>query len=164
MLLPRELDLVAAGKSMPLPRPKPALSYELVAKKGEAKNAEGKKPETRRAEAGKVEVKNQGNRAHGHRNDAAEPQPEKARVAKAPIGDAKDRKKSLVKLSQQAHPANNGTPKPGRREADANKGDGDQAHGQKDRAKPQAEKTQAEKVPISKSKKAKEFGKTSHTG
>ena len=34
----------------------------------------------------------------------------------------------------------------------------------RDRAKPQAEKAQADKVPIAKSKKAKEFGKTSHTG
>ena len=74
-------------------------------------------------------------------------------------------KTNLVKLSQQAHPASNGTPQPRRREADASKGDGDQAHGQRrDRAKPQAEKAQADKVPIAKSKKAKEFGKTSHTG
>jgi hypothetical protein len=34
----------------------------------------------------------------------------------------------------------------------------------RDRAKPQAEKAQADKVPIGRSKKAKEFGKTSHTG
>jgi membrane-bound lytic murein transglycosylase A len=35
MLLPRELDMVAAGRAMPLPRPKPPIVHAMVAKKGE---------------------------------------------------------------------------------------------------------------------------------
>jgi membrane-bound lytic murein transglycosylase A len=35
LLLPRDLDMVAAAKAMPLPRPKPVIPPETVAKKGE---------------------------------------------------------------------------------------------------------------------------------
>src|SRR5262249_57165960 len=35
ILLPRELDMVAAGKAMPLPRPKPLISHETFAKNGQ---------------------------------------------------------------------------------------------------------------------------------
>src|SRR5204863_2083427 len=37
ILLPRELDMVAAGKAMPLPRPKVTIPDETLAKKGTAK-------------------------------------------------------------------------------------------------------------------------------
>jgi membrane-bound lytic murein transglycosylase A len=61
LLLPRDLDMVAAGRAMPLPRPKPEIPPENVAKKGEG--SQGKKTKndapasatTRKSEDGKDE-------------------------------------------------------------------------------------------------------------
>jgi len=47
MLLPRELDMVAAGKHMPLPVPKPKIPEDDV-KKDETKKDEVKKDEVKR--------------------------------------------------------------------------------------------------------------------
>jgi hypothetical protein len=83
MLLPRELDMVAAGRTMPLPRPKPPILLETVAKKGE------------------------GGQARGHPKDGAKPQGEKAWVEGALISNAQkvgDHRKSLIKLRPQTPP------------------------------------------------------------
>src|SRR5262249_52684778 len=83
ILLPRELDMVAAGRAMPLPRPKPPILHEIVAKKRE------------------------GDQARGHTKDGAKPQGEKARVAGALISNAQsvgDHRKSLIKLRPQTPP------------------------------------------------------------
>ncbi len=47
MLLPRELDIVEAGKKMPLPLAKPAIPKAVAAKSDEKAKADGAKPETK---------------------------------------------------------------------------------------------------------------------
>ena len=87
ILLPRELDMVAAGRAMPLPRPKPPILHETVAKKGE------------------------GDQARGHPKDGAKPQGEKAWVEGALISNAQkvgDHRKSLIKLRPQSPPNSKG--------------------------------------------------------
>src|SRR5262249_42744521 len=50
MLLPRELDIVEAGKRMPLPRPKPVISEAVASPRSDTKgNAEHGKPEPKKA-------------------------------------------------------------------------------------------------------------------
>jgi hypothetical protein len=127
ILLPRELDMVAAGKTMPLPQSKPPIPHEMVAHKGQEDGA------------------------HGDRKDrvklAAKTETEKATVDHAQKPE--DHKKSVTNLRQQAQPASNGTTKANSREAIGNAGHGDRAPGHReDRAKPQSEKTHAEKAPI----------------
>jgi membrane-bound lytic murein transglycosylase A len=80
ILLPRELDMVAAGRAMPLPQPKPPIQLETVAKKGE------------------------GERAHGYPKDGVKPQREQGALIShsQKVGD---RKKSLIKLGPQTQPA-----------------------------------------------------------
>jgi membrane-bound lytic murein transglycosylase A len=76
MLLPRELDMVAAGRAMPLPRPKPPIVHAMVAKKGEGQ-------------------------PHVLPKDSAKPQ-EKTWVKGTPmIQNVEDPKKSPVRLRQQ---------------------------------------------------------------
>jgi len=41
ILLPRELDMVAAGKAMPLPRPKPPIPNDMVASTGKGSQVQG---------------------------------------------------------------------------------------------------------------------------
>src|SRR5262249_58545540 len=41
ILLPRELDMVAAGKAMPLPRPKPGIPHATVARNGQGDQSHG---------------------------------------------------------------------------------------------------------------------------
>jgi membrane-bound lytic murein transglycosylase A len=87
ILLPRELDMIAAGRAMPLPRPKPPILHETVAKKGE------------------------GDQARGHPKDGAKPQGEKAWVEGALISNAQkvgDHRKSLIKLRPQTPPNSKG--------------------------------------------------------
>jgi membrane-bound lytic murein transglycosylase A len=87
ILLPRELDMVEAGKTMPLPRPKPPIPHATIAKKGEA------------------------DRAHGHPEDGAKPPREKTWVEGALIGNAQkvgDYKKSPIKLRPTAQPTSKG--------------------------------------------------------
>jgi membrane-bound lytic murein transglycosylase A len=65
LLLPRDLDMVAAGKVMPLPRPKPVIPPESVAKKGEGQSGKTSRKDTRgsatprKSEDGKVEPDSQ---------------------------------------------------------------------------------------------------------
>jgi membrane-bound lytic murein transglycosylase A len=57
MLLPRELDIVEAGKKMPLPVAKPVI-HETVASKGDGKaKTEGAKAQGAKTEAAKPEAK-----------------------------------------------------------------------------------------------------------
>jgi hypothetical protein len=134
ILLPRELDMVAAGKAMPLPQPKPPIPHEMVANKGE------------------------GDRLHENSNGRTK-LAEKTQAEKAPIRyaqKAEDHPKSLGSLRQQAEPANKGTAKLRSRETAVNKGDGDRPHGNsKDRTK-LAEKMQAGKVPIGNGQKSED--------
>jgi membrane-bound lytic murein transglycosylase A len=81
ILLPRELDMVAAGRAMPLPLPKPPIQHETVAKKGE------------------------GERAHGYPKDGAKPQREQTWVKGDHAQKVGDHKKSLIKLGPQTQPA-----------------------------------------------------------
>ena len=81
MLLPRELDMVAAGKAMPLPRPKPPT---MVAQKGEEGQAQ---------------------------RDVANPQDKKTWVKRALVARAQkveDHKKAPIKLPQQTQPTGKG--------------------------------------------------------
>ena len=63
MLLPRELDMIAAGKNMPLPVPKPKIPDDEVkaedaktgAAKTESKPENGKKDDKSKPEAGKAD-------------------------------------------------------------------------------------------------------------
>jgi len=58
MLMPRALDMVEAGRKMPLPRPKPPMSTE-VASKTNGKSADGGKSDNNKTENGKSgEAKN----------------------------------------------------------------------------------------------------------
>ena len=45
MLLPRELDMVEAGKHTPLPLPKPAIPQEMASKDGAQAKTETGKPD-----------------------------------------------------------------------------------------------------------------------
>jgi peptidoglycan lytic transglycosylase A len=123
ILLPRELDMVAAGKEMPLPLPKPPMRNEMVARTGG------------------------GNQAQGYQKDRAKQngksQAEQASVAKAQ--NAGDHKKSLVSVRAQAQPASTVSAKPHSYEIVVNKDD--RTHGyRKDLAKPKAEKPHPETV------------------
>jgi membrane-bound lytic murein transglycosylase A len=121
ILLPRELDMVAAGKVMPLPRPKPPIPNETVASTGK------------------------GSQVQGHEKDrATQTTPaEKASVAK--ITTVEDYKKLLISLRQQAQP--NARTNPHSYGIVVNKWVEDRAQGyQKDRAKPKAEKRGPETV------------------
>jgi len=69
---------------MPLPRPKPPILHETVAKKGE------------------------GDQARGHPRDGAKPQGEKAWVEGALISKVGDHRKSLIKLRPQTPPNSKG--------------------------------------------------------
>jgi hypothetical protein len=135
ILLPRELDMIAAGKAMPLPQPKPTISHEIVAN---------------------------GDRAHGYRQNRTK-LAENTEADKPPNGNAAkagDHKNSVVDRRQQQQPARKGA-KPRSREGVANKEDGDHADGhQKNRAKSLAEKTQAEKVPTVHAQKVEDYKKS----
>ena len=79
--------MVAAGRAMPLPRPKPLILHETVAKKGE------------------------GDQVPGHPKDGAKPQGEKAWVKGALTSNAQklgDHTKSLIKLRPQTPPNSKG--------------------------------------------------------
>ena len=125
ILLPRELDMVAAGKAMPLPRPKPSIPNEMVASTGK------------------------GSQVQGHQKDrvkqAQTTPPEKASVAK--VTTVEDYKKSVISLRQQTQPTSNASTKPHSYKIVANKWVEDRGQGyQKDRAKPKAEKREPETV------------------
>jgi hypothetical protein len=127
ILLPRETDIVAAGKAILLPQPKPPISHEIVANKGE------------------------GDRAQGYQKDRAKRQAEKTQADKAAIRnaqDAEDHKQSLSNLRRQAEPASKGTAKPRSYEIAVNKGEGDRPHANPTDRTRLAEKTQAGKAPI----------------
>ena len=139
ILLPRELDMVVAGKVMPLPQSKPPIPHEMVARKGQEDGA------------------------HGDRKDRVK-LAAKAETEKATVGHAQkpeDHKKTLTNLRQQARPASKGTTKANSREAASNAGHGDRADGHReDRPKPQSEKTHAEKAPIGNPQKAEDHKKS----
>src|SRR5262249_40785241 len=84
ILLPRELDMVAAGKAMPLPRAKPWIPRETFARNG------------------------QGDQSHGQPRDSVKPPRGKTWVDRALTSHAQkvgDPKKSPVQLRPQAQPA-----------------------------------------------------------
>jgi membrane-bound lytic murein transglycosylase A len=90
MLLPHELDMVAAGRAMPLPRPKPPIRYEIVAKKGEGDQVRGPKDGAK---------------------DRGKPQGEKAWLKGALTSNAQkigDHTKALIKLRSQTPPDSKG--------------------------------------------------------
>ena len=134
ILLPRETDMVAAGKAMPLPQPKPPIPHEMVGNKGE------------------------GDRAHGNQKDRTK-LTEKTQADKAPIRyaqKAEDHKKSLSSLRQQAEPASKGMAQLRSHETAVNKGEGDRPHGNSNDSTKLAEKTQAGKVPIGNTQKTED--------
>jgi hypothetical protein len=131
ILLPRELDKIAAGKAMPLPQPKPAILHEMVARKED------------------------GDQAHAYHKDRAKPQTEK--TDKAPTRNAQQaegHKKSLSNLRQQAEPASKDTARFRSHELVANKGDGDRARGYRQYRTKLAEMTEAEKAASGHAQKA----------
>ena len=118
MLLPRELDMIAAGKNMPLPVAKPKIPDDEVAaedgkadqaKKGDGKDVKkdgkskpaGAKSESAKSESAKSESTKSDNKpANGKKDD--EPKPD--------VGKTDDAAKTPKKSRQQAGPAR---PKPG---------------------------------------------------
>ena len=125
MLLPRELDIVAAGKAMPLPPLKPPSPRETVAKNEELKQEVTKNPnkeiakkevakryfaknETLNKEIAKRQVakKEEIDRIHGHSKDGTKPQAQKTSF-KGPSSHAQsveDQKKSTIKPRSQTAP------------------------------------------------------------
>jgi hypothetical protein len=136
ILLPRELDMIAAGKTMPLPQPKPLISHEIIANKGD------------------------GDRADGYQKDRAKPQIEK--TDKAPtrnVQKAEGQKKSLGNLRQQEQSASRGTVKLASREIVVNK-EADRPHGNPNDRTKLAEKTQAGKASMGNAHKAEDHKKS----
>jgi membrane-bound lytic murein transglycosylase A len=106
MLLPRELDMVAAGKHMPLPAPKPKIPDDEVkaedVKIDDAKKDEQPTPDAAKAEPAKTEpVKAEPTKTeNGKKDDKSKPD----------AGKTDDAAKASKKSRQQAGPAR---PKPG---------------------------------------------------
>lgn len=124
ILLPRELDMVAAGRAMPLPLPKPPIANEVVAKAGETNQAQDLKKDRIR------------------------------QVQKTPpvmtsvrtVTNAEDYKKSFIGLRVQPQPARSARAKP-RSEIVVNNRTEDRTRGyQNDRAKPKAQKNEPQTV------------------
>jgi peptidoglycan lytic transglycosylase A len=90
MLLPRELDMVAAGKSMPLPVPKPKIP-EAQAKKDEAKKDNGK-------------AKSDGTKPDAAKSDGTSSEGAKADNAKSDGTRTEDGAKAAKKTPRQAGP------------------------------------------------------------
>ena len=64
MLLPRELDMIEAGKRMPLPLPKPKFAEVEVRKQNGRRNADHWKPLASHSAPPVVQVSKQGSIAH----------------------------------------------------------------------------------------------------
>jgi len=91
VLLPRELDLIEAGKAMPLPPVKPPIPDETVAKKTDAPNGDAKREQAGKAQADKTP-------------------PDKTSADKK----TEDAKKPSANARQQAQPAAKSVAKPPR--------------------------------------------------
>jgi membrane-bound lytic murein transglycosylase A len=132
MLLPRELDLVAAGKSIPLPRPKPPLLHEMLAKKGEPKKGDVRRAEVKKSEVKKTEI----NKAEVRKGEAKKADAKKTQVKTAEVTTAEAKKPEVKKTGAKNTAAN---------KTEVKKAENG-AHGtRKEGAKPQAEKTRVEK-------------------
>jgi len=113
MLLPRELDMIEAGKHMPLPVPKPRIP-EDEAKPDEAKQDDAKQDETKSGDAKKADIK-----PDDAKPDDAKPGAKNA-DAKAKPGSkskAKDQAKEPTKLAPGQAEDDAKPPKKSRRQA-----------------------------------------------
>ena len=83
ILLPRELDMVAAGKAMPSPQSRPPIPHEIVANKGEGDRAH--KPQAEKTQADNAPIRN-ARKAEDHKQ-SVQPAPA-GRTAQQGYGEA----------------------------------------------------------------------------
>jgi membrane-bound lytic murein transglycosylase A len=125
ILIPRELDMVAAGRAMPLPHPKPPIPNEMIASAGGGSQAQAYQKD---------------------RAKQAQQTPAETALVRT-VGNAEDHKKSPVSVRAPVQPATNASAKPHSHEIIIIKGEEDRTHGyQKDRAKLKSEKKEPETV------------------